>query len=229
MDAIAREGNASADASYLALVRSQGGRLLVAESAGRVTAYGGVVDVDGVAMLCDLFVAADARGAGIGTLLLQELLGESPRRMTFSSKHPAALAAYGRMEIQPRWRLLYLKGPAVGGEPETPVTAWRHDRLSLVQEMARQGAHVTADVVSVPDAKAVSIARLHSTKPVEALSATLGALTPGTVVSMCTPEHSPVAAWAHENGFEVVEYDTFCATPDVILPGDLHCLDPGLA
>ena len=115
MDTIAREGNASADASYLALVRSQQGRLLVAESAGRVTAYGGVVDIDGVAMLSDLFVAADARGAGIGGLLLQELLDGFRDRMTFSSKHPAALAAYRRMGMQPRWRLLYLKGRALGG------------------------------------------------------------------------------------------------------------------
>ena len=73
MDAIAREGDASADAEYLSLVRSQHGRLLVAESDGRVVAFGGVVDVDGVTMLADLFVAADARGAGIGTQLLNEL------------------------------------------------------------------------------------------------------------------------------------------------------------
>ena len=44
IDAIAREGDASADAEYLALVRSQAGRLLVAELAGKVVAYGGVVE-----------------------------------------------------------------------------------------------------------------------------------------------------------------------------------------
>ena len=229
MDAIAREGDASAGAGYLELVRSQGGRLLVAESGGRVTAYGGVVDIDGVAMLCDLFVAADARGGGIGTLLLMELLDGFRDRMTFSSKHPAALAAYRRMGMHPRRRLLYLKGRALGGGVKRPVAEWRHDRSSLVHEMARQGAHVTADAVSMPHEGGVWMLRLHSVRPIKVLSATLAGLAAGTVVTMCTPEHSPVAAWAQERGFEVDDYDTFCATPDVDLPDDLHCLDPGLA
>lgn len=229
MDAIAREGDASADASYLAFVRSQHGRLLVAESEERVTAYGGVVDIDGTAMVCDLFVAADARGAGVGSLLLQELLDGFRDRMTFSSKHPAALAAYRRLGLQPQWRLLYLKGRALGGGAGMPAAAWQHDRHSLVQEMERQGAHVTADAVSMPDKGGVWIMRLHSTRPIKVLSATLAGLTAGTVVTMCTPEHSTVAAWAQKNGFEVEDHDTFCATPDLDLPDDLHCLDPGLA
>jgi GNAT superfamily N-acetyltransferase len=229
MDAIAREGNASADAGYLSLVRSQGGRLLVAESAGRVAAYGGVVDIDGVMMVSDLFVAAEARGAGIGSLLLQELLGGSQRRMTFSSKHPAALAAYRRMGMQPLWRLLYLKGRALGGGVGMPVAEWQHDRVPLVQEMARRGAHVTADAVSMRDGTRVRITRLQGSRPVKVLSATLAGLAPGTVVTMCTPEHSPVAAWAQKNGFEVDDYDTLCATSGADVPGDLHCLDPGLA
>ena len=62
---------------YLALVRSQGGRLLVAEPAGSVIAYGAVVDIEGIAMLCDLFVAADARGTGVGT----RLVGRTVRRI----------------------------------------------------------------------------------------------------------------------------------------------------
>ena len=172
MDAIAREGDASADAKYLALVRSQGGRLLVAESGCRVVAYGGVVDVDGVAMLSDLFVAADVRGYGLGTRLLQELFNGFSRRMTFSSKHPAAVAVYRRTGMAPLWRLLYLRGVAVGGGAELPVDEWRHGRAALVEQMARQGgAHVSTDVVSVPDATGVWIARLHSARPVEALAA----------------------------------------------------------
>ena len=229
MDAIAREGDASADAKYLALVRSQGGRLLVAESDSRVVAYGGVVDIDGVAMLSDLFVAADARGLGVGTRLLQELFNGSSRRMTFSSKHPAALAAYQRTGMEPLWRLLYLRGVAVGGAGELPAGQWLHGRIALVEEMARQGAHVSTDIVSVSDGNGVWIARLDSARPVGALTAALAGLTPGTIVTMCTPEHSPVAQWAQDKGFAVVDYDTFCATPNVDIAGDLHCLDPGLA
>jgi GNAT superfamily N-acetyltransferase len=229
MDAIARQGDASADAPYLALMRSQAARLLVAESAGNVVGFGGVVDIGGTSMLTDLFVAADARGAGLGTRLLHELLDGSSRRMTFSSSHPAALAAYQRMGMDPQWRLLYLEGPAIGDGVPLPNSEWQHDRVSLVNEMARQGAHVTTDVVVVPDATKTWIARLQSARPLEVLAAALAGMTPGAVVTMCTPEHSPVADWAQDHGFNVVDYDSFCATAGVSVPPDLHCLDPGLA
>jgi len=229
MDAIAREGDASADAGYLALVRSQNGRLLVAEHDDRVIGFGGVVDIDGVAMLTDLFVTSDARGAGVGTRLLHELLDGTSARMTFSSKHPAALAAYRSAGMEPRWRFLYLAGVANGGGSGLPVAPWQHDRLSLVEEMASQGAHVSADVVSIPEGPGVWIARVHSTRPVKVVSATLAGLSRGTVVKMCVPEYSPLASWALKSGFAETDYDTFCATPDVELPADLHCFDPGLA
>jgi GNAT superfamily N-acetyltransferase len=229
MDAIAREGDASADANYLALVRSQDGRLLVTEVDSRIIAYGGVVDVDGITMLCDLFVAADQRGAHVGSLLLDQLFVGSRQRMTFSSKHPAALAAYRKVGMEPRWRLLYLTGAAVGGGPVLPAAAWQHERPTLVEKMARQGANVSADVVLLPDEKGIWIIRLQCTRPVDTLTAVLAGLPRGTVVTMCTPEHSPIAEWAQRHDFAVTDYDTFCATPGVELPTDLHCLDPGLA
>ncbi len=229
MDAIAREGDASADADYLVLVRSQQGRLLVAELDRRVVAFGGVVDIDGVVMLTDLFVAGDARGTGIGTRLLDELFAGSSRRMTFSSKHPAAFAAYRRAGMEPQWRLLYLRGVANGGGTGLRAAAWQHDRLSLVGQMAAQGALVSADVVSTPDETGTWIARVQTARPVKAVSATLAGFARGTVVNMCVPEHSPLAPWAMKSGFEVVDHDTFFSTPGVELPADLHCLDPGLA
>ncbi|MEP7114452.1 MAG: GNAT family N-acetyltransferase [Ilumatobacteraceae bacterium] len=229
MDAIAREGDASANAGYLALVRSQRARLLVADLDGRVVAFGGVVEIDGVSMLTDLFVAADARGAGIGTRLLVELFDGSSRRMTFSSKDPSALAAYQRAGMAPQWRLLYLRGVANGGGIGLPAATWQHDRLSLVERMVTMGAHVTSDVVATPDETGIWIARLQTTRPVKALSATLAGMTPGTVVNMCVPAYSPLAPWALRSGFAEVDFDRFCATPDVALPPDLHCLDPGLA
>jgi hypothetical protein len=228
MDAIAREGDASADAMYLELVRGEGGRLLVAESAGRVIAFGGVVEIGGTAMLTDLFVSADSRGRGVGTKLLVELFDGTSRRMTFSSKHPAAHAAYRRSGMEPQWRLLYLRGPATGGGTGHPVSPWRHDRLTLVETMARQGAHVSSEVVWMPEPTGIWLARLHSDRPIERLSAALAGLPRDTVVSMCVPEHSPLVAWSRDNGFAVVDHDTFCATPHVQLPHDLHCLHPGL-
>ena len=229
LDAIAREGDASADAGYLALVRSQPGRLLVAEHHGRVVGFGGVIDVNGISMLTDLFVAADARSTGIGTRLLAELFDGSTRRMTFSSKHDAALAAYRRVGMEPQWRLLYLQGVARGGGTGTPAGPWQHGRVKLVEQLAAQGAHVSADVVWMPQESGVWIARVHSIKPVKVVSAVLAGLSPATVVNMCVPEYSPLAIWALNSGFNEIDCDTFCSTPDVTMPPDLHCLDPGLA
>jgi GNAT superfamily N-acetyltransferase len=229
LDAIAREGDASADTGYLALVRSQQGRLLVAEHHGRVVGFGGVIDINGVSMLTDLFVAADARGTGIGTRLLTELFDGSTSRMTFSSKHDAALAAYRRVGMEPQWRLLYLRGAARGGGTGTPDGSWQHDRIQLVEQMAAQGAHVSADVVWIPQESGVWIARVHATKPVKAVSAVLAGLSAGTVVNVCVPEYSQLATWALNSGFNEIDCDTFCSTPDVTIPPDLHCLDPGLA
>lgn len=229
IDAIARQGDATADAHYLELVRSQAGRLLVAEVGDRVVAYGGVVDVDGVAMLTDLFVGVDNRGDGIGSQLLAELLAEASRRMTFSSKHPAALAAYRRAGMEPQWRLLYLRGVANGGGSGLSVARWQHDRIELVEQMITQGARVTGDVVATAEGTGVRIARLQTARPVKALSATLAGLTRGTVVNMCVPEYSPLATWALKSGFSEVDHDMFCATQDTRLAPDLHCLDPGLA
>jgi hypothetical protein len=131
--------------------------------------------------------------------------------------------------MEPRWRLLYLKGRAIGGAAELPAEPWQHDRMSLVDVMARQGAHVTGDVVAMPDKGGIWIMRLHSADPVDVVVRSLQAMAAGTVVTMCTPEHSPVAVWAQSHGFAVTDHDTFCATPEADIPADLHCLDPGLA
>ena len=117
----------------------------------------------------------------------------------------------------------------IGGGDPLPAGAWHHDRLPLVNEMARQGAHVSDDVVVVHEENSTWIARLHSARPDDVLATTVRSVPTGTVVTMCTPEHSPVAQWALDHGFKVVDTDTFCATPGIHLPPDLHCLDPGLA
>src|SRR6187431_3159429 len=89
IEEIAIEGDAGADDWYLRIVRAEG-RLLVAERGGRIVGYGGVVRAGDVAMVSDLFVAADARGAGVGGQLLTALLDGWDRRMTCSSRDPAA-------------------------------------------------------------------------------------------------------------------------------------------
>jgi GNAT superfamily N-acetyltransferase len=92
----------------------QQGRLLVAESAGRLTGFGAAQPVgpaaEPVTMLCDLFVHPDAHGSGIGRAILTQLWGSAPRRITFSSTHPHALPLYTSFGLDAWWPLLYLQG-----------------------------------------------------------------------------------------------------------------------
>jgi GNAT superfamily N-acetyltransferase len=231
-DAIGRivaEGDAVADAQYLALVRAQGVRLSVAVADGRVVGFAGAADLVEATMLTDLFVAAERRGEGHGTRLLDAVFAERPRRMTFSSAHPAAHAAYARLGMEARWRLLYLSGVATGGGSLPPAAAWRHDRASLVEQWGRTGAHVSSDIVLVPDGGGRRIARLQHAEPVHLVEAVVAGLPAGTRVTMCVPEVSVLAAWAPAHDFSVTAFDTFRATAGVVLAPDLHVLDPGLA
>jgi GNAT superfamily N-acetyltransferase len=230
LDEIARKGDASADADYLELLRSQGARLLVAEVRGEVIGFGGVVDASGVAMLSDLFITPAARGRGVGGALLRELLTAFERRMTFSSKHPGALPAYRRVGMEPRGRLLYIEGAAAAVDAPPLVSGpWGHDRSSMVAMLERQGARVHADVVLMPEAAGIWIARLQSIDPRATFRAAIAACPVGATVRCCVPEGSPVAADAQRLGFAIVDHDIFCATDGVRLADDLHCLDPGLA
>jgi GNAT superfamily N-acetyltransferase len=226
---LAAEGDATADAPYLALIRSQHGRLLVADAGGEVVAFGGVVDIDDVSMLTDLFVAAAHRGRGHGARLLQALFADRPRRMTFSSVHPAAHAAYASAGMEARWRLLYLEGEATGGGVLPPEGPWQHERSGLVDEWRRAGARVSADLVLMREGDGHRLARLQHEQPVPLVDRVLAGLDHGSRVSMCVPEGSELARWAQTHGFRVTDHDTFRATPGVELPADLHVLDPGLA
>lgn len=87
-------------------------RVLVAEEAGAVVAFGGVVDTGRCLALSDLFVRPDRLGQGIGRPLLARLLEDAPRRATFASSDPRALPLYVRSGMTPLWVDFYLEGPA---------------------------------------------------------------------------------------------------------------------
>ncbi|HEY0519084.1 MAG TPA: GNAT family N-acetyltransferase [Ilumatobacteraceae bacterium] len=226
---IAEEGNASADSGYLALLRSQGARVVVAETDGAVVGFGSVVEIGQTAMLTDLFVAATSRGDGVGTRLLNELFAQHIHRMTFSSKHPAASSAYLRAGMEPRWRLLYLEGVVTGGGAPLVAAAWRHDRSDLVSAFAANGAVVMADAVVIPTKRGSWLARLQSDGPIDVVRDIFESLPAGSAVTLCVPEHSVLCRWLLENGFAIIDHDTFFATRSVDLPADLHCIHPGLA
>lgn len=229
---IAHLGDADTPPSYLAFVRSAG-RLLVAERDGRVLGFGGMVPVgDGetaVAMVTDLFVHPQARGRGIGTLLLDHLLRRHPRRMTCSSSHPAALPAYVRVGMEPRGRVRYWRGRAQGGGPPVRAGRWAHDRLDLIDAWAVEGATVTTDTVfQVRDAHTAVVYRVMGADPVARVEEILRGLPAGVAVTLCVPEWQPLGEWLKSNGFDATEHDLWCATPGVDADPLLAVVHPGL-
>jgi len=90
------------------------GRVVVAELAGRVAAFGAVRPIgtgdDAVSMLCDLFVDPAAQGTGCGRAILTDLWAEARRKMTFSSLHANAVPLYTSFGLDAWWPLLYLHG-----------------------------------------------------------------------------------------------------------------------
>ena len=224
---IARLGDSEADPVYLDHIQRHG-TLLVQETDGAVRAFAGMILVDGVAMVTDLFVDPSLRGTGVGSRLLDTLLTGHAQRMTFSSKHPAAVPAYRRAGMDPQWRLLYLRGTAVGGAPAFVEAPWGHDRVELVDYYVTRAGRHDADVVLVPEGDEIDIARLQGSNGPARFDAVLAALPAGTSVTCCAPEHGAVATHALARGFEVFDNDIFCAAPGITLPADLHCLNPGL-
>lgn len=225
---IAAEGD-STDASpaYLAFVRSSG-RLLAASDGDMILGFAGMVPVGEVAMVTDLFIAAESRGHGIGGRLLGTLLESSPQRMTFSSSHPSAVPAYRRAGMEPKWRLRYLSGRAVGGGLPLVPASWRHDRADLVEHFRSEGAIVGHDIVVHVGARGAVVQRLVSDRAESEMQWLLEALPSGTTVWCRVPEHRPLAGWLEQRGFWESEHDLFCASPDVDLDPAVSCVHPGL-
>ena len=228
---VAAEGDFNdCESGYLSFIADLG-RLLCSTTDGEPVAFGGMVPVGDVAMVTDLFVTDAARGRGIGGRLLAVLLDGRPRRMTFSAQHPAALAAYRREGMEPRGRVLYLSGSALGGG--TPVTpgAWLHRRDELVDYFALHGATVTANAVFTDDGSGsgIEVLRLDAPNAIEECERLLRAFEAGTAVKMSVPEQKPLAAWLIAHGFVVTDHDVMCATEGVDLPPTLAALHPGLA
>lgn len=229
---IAAEGGSNdATPHYLAFVRERG-RLLVAVDADaggeRVLGFGGMVPVGGVAMVTDLFVAATARTGGIGGQLLAALVDGFPHRMTCSSTHPAALAAYRRMGMEPRWRLRYLTGRALGGGLPMLQARWHHERPELVAYFVTEGAEVARDMVVHFQPRGVMILRLVGEQPEATMHRFLTSLRPGATVWCHVPEHHPLSPWLDRHDFWETQHDVFCATPGVDIDPALACLHPGL-
>ena len=213
---------------YLSFIADVG-RLLCATIDGEVVAFGGMIPVGDVAMVTDLFVSSAARGQRVGGRLLAALLAGRRRRMTFSADNPAALAAYRRAGMEPRGRLLYLSGAALGGgSPVTPA-AWAHDRDDLVHHLAAQGAIVAANAVFMAESSGVEVLRLDAPNAIDECHQLLRAFDAGTNLTAYVPERCALAVWLLARDFVAIDHDVLCTTPWVDLPPTLAALHPGLA
>jgi GNAT superfamily N-acetyltransferase len=126
------------------------GRVVVAELAGKVAAFGAVRQIgtgdDAVSMLCDLFVDPAAQGCGCGRAMLTDLWAQARRKMTFSSLHANAIPLYTSFGLDAWWPLLYLHGdtgrlPIINEWTAEPATA----ALVAGYELGWTGADRLAD------------------------------------------------------------------------------------
>lgn len=231
--AIAAEGgSADADPAYFGFVRRTGSLLAAVDADGVVQGFGGAVPVGGtVVMVSDLFVAAAARGQGVGGLLLDALLRGRPLAMTGSSAHPAALPLYRRAGLQPRGTVRYLRGAAMGGGALLPTTGvWAHGRADLVAHFAARGAVVAADAVFEKSgaAGAPAVIRRVIDSGTAVLAALLRGLPAGVAVECCVPSTHPASAWCDRHGFVQFDEDLWCATNGVQPDHRLAVVHPGL-
>jgi len=239
MAAIAAEGGSpDANAGHLAFVAAHG-RLLAATVDGTVVGFGGLVPAHGSHMVTDLFVSEAHRGCGVGGRLLAALLDGIPSAFTFSSTHPAALAAYRRAGLEPGWPLLTMRGPVHGVGAPLGGREWPHDRPELARHIVGQGGECTGDALLWQSGDSVTVLRLAApadlaglAEPADVMeglmahaSASLGE---GADMVLSVPPHSPVLEWVVLHGFRIDDVDIFCGAAGVVVPEHLWVVHRGL-
>jgi GNAT superfamily N-acetyltransferase len=225
------------------------GRLVVAASDGRVVGFGGAIDADGVRLVTDLFVLAEHQGRGLGAAMLDAVVADAPRRMTFSSAHRRAVPGYRRVGMEPSWHLRYWLGRASGppegqrGQHVVDVTRaeWQGDRPDLADHWSATGGRLLhlADggrvvgwsiIVRTGHTDATwTLARLVTELPHDvAVGRVLSSLPEGDSVLVSSPERSSAGAMLERLGFDDIDHDIFCATDGTDVPRAVAALHPGL-
>jgi hypothetical protein len=165
------------------------------------------------------------------------------RRMTFSSSHPPALAAYRRAGMERHGTLLYLRGPVarsstgISARPVAPQE-FATDRPELLELYGGRatllhlvdGPDLVGHAIVVENEAGPSIHRLVTTaKHTDAMAAVVATLDRGAVVDACVPDWSPAAGRLLAGGFEVTDRDPWMASDPSLLPPTLVVINPGLA
>jgi GNAT superfamily N-acetyltransferase len=236
------------DPSYRDLVAARG-RWVVALVDGQVVGFGGAIDVGEIRFVTDLFLLPEHQGRGHGGAMLAALVGDAPRRLTFSSAHERAVPTYVRFGMLPSWHLEYWIGAASAAGPsgapaeasltEVPLADWGGDRHELAEHWSQHGARLLrlgagagwAIVLPPEDAAGPwQVARLVTAGDhTGALRAVLASVPLGARVQLCVPDRSPAATLLRSLGFAVTDRDVCCATEGVEIDGSVVALHPGLA
>jgi GNAT superfamily N-acetyltransferase len=226
---------------YVDYLRREG-RLLVSEQAGEVVAFAGGLRLGETLMVSELFVSAEHHARGIGTAMLNALVGDHRRIMTFSSPHPAARAAYERIGMQPLWRLRYLAGPVVHRRSAVQATRVepnafvidRPEMLRVFEPVAcvgldRDRKRVGSAIVADPDGEPVVHRLLLAEPHADAMLAIMNLLPVGTTLRVRVPDWSDACHTLQEVGFSETDHDMFMATTPSLLSRSLEAVNPGLA
>lgn len=229
LSAIAADGGSpDADPEYLDFIACNG-RLLAAVVGDQPVGVAGSMEAHGSRMVTDLFVASRHRGIGIGGALLARLLDGATDVFTFSSTHPAALAAYRRAGLTVGWPLLTMRGIARGGGDALSPGEWAGDRPEIAQHVVARGGWCTGAALIGRTGVGVVVHRLVSNSPADAtLDALMAGIAAGSDVELSVPAHSPALAWLVLRDFRIADVDVFCGTSGVTLPTNLLVAHRGL-
>jgi GNAT superfamily N-acetyltransferase len=95
------------------------GTSFVADEAGLVRGYGAAIVRGDDWFLSSLFIAPGAQGQGLGSLLLDAVWGDAPRRRTITDAlQPVSNAVYGRRGLVPVTPILNFYGTPTALEPD---------------------------------------------------------------------------------------------------------------
>jgi GNAT superfamily N-acetyltransferase len=242
------EPDSGVEPGYLQWI-SGAGRLLVAELDGQVVGFGASLPLPAppsdpttaVMMICDLFVRPAAHGRGLGRALATELVDGSDHRVTCSSGHPAAMATYRRLGMQPVDTTSYLRGVvapvestlravqtlADHGTTDRPdlLHHWADRRVRLLRILDHRDAVGHAMVIERGDHH--EVARLATTADAgAAMNAVLATLTGRPVVAVVRDGAAAAVDVCLAAGMAQLDSDTVMATSPDLLPPTLVAMHP---
>ncbi|HEY3686889.1 MAG TPA: GNAT family N-acetyltransferase [Streptosporangiaceae bacterium] len=243
--AVANADNAGSDPRYVAHLRAHG-RFWVADDVGTVAGYCATRRIGDATMLCDLFIAPERQGRGLGRTLLGHAFPEPGARFTFASKDPRALPLYIRFGMAPRWPLLYLNGPPVPGGPcgeavsaaEAADAAARLGSPGRLPDFAFWADAPGGHGVVVRDGRGVVAAGAAGPRTLRHLTVAAGADPAAAVLAAtgmfaapltaCLPGPHPAVPRLLAAGWRVTEYDHHMSSaPDLVAATGV--LSPSLA